>query len=250
VTRRFALAAATLAAAVLLALPAPARAGWGVIDLELGAKGIAGANLWTDPSDLPAYLLGQDWAFDKARAGWSAGAGIYAQLRVLKFLGLEVDFLVEEGQLKETPLDGHTWTLTAWDLHMRIPILLQGILPLPGVRIGVGLGPEFVIPLKTEARQANRVPYPDDYANYDFRIQEKVSTLLAMGINITPVIAKHYTIPIDIRASYNLTQPKGYEGRVAVHTRTSGVKDLSKGFTLRLQDTWDFRLLLGFGYAF
>ncbi|MBP7125962.1 hypothetical protein KBD49_06325 [Myxococcota bacterium] len=229
-------------------LPAlPVRAGWGIVDLEIGAKAMGQANLWTAPTDLPAYLGNQDWAFDNTRAGWAAGAGIYAQVRLWKALGLKVDFLVDQSRLQETPLEGQAWLLTARALNLRIPVLVQGILPLPGVRLGVSLGPEFVIPLKTEALQSNPPPL---WQNYDFRVDGTVSTMLTMGLQITPVILGHWTIPIDLRASYNLTQPGDYEGRVTVHERASGVRDLTRGFTLHLQDTWEFRLCLGVGYAF
>lgn len=241
--RRIVVSLALLAA---LALPVPASAGWGIVDLEVGAKGVAGANIWTDPTDLPAYLGGQDWAFDKLRAGWGAGAGVYAQLRLFKYLGLEMDVLFEQSQLQETPLDGQTWLLVARAVNARIPILVQAILPLQYVRIGLGLGPEFVVPIKTKAIQQNPIPGN----NYDFKIADTTATMLTVGINITPVIAGHVTIPIDLRASYNLTQAKDYEGRVTVHTRNSGVPRVDEGFTLKLENTWDFRLLLGVGYAF
>lgn len=225
----------------------PAQAGWGIVDLEIGAKAMGQANLWTAPTNLPAYLGNQDWAFDNTRAGWAAGAGIYAQLRLFKSLGLEVDLLVDQSRLQETPLEGQTWLLTARAINLRIPVLLQGILPLPGVRLGVSLGPEVVIPLKTEALQSNP---PLDSLHYDFRVDRTVATLWTMGIQVTPVLLGHWTIPIDLRASYNLTQPKDYEGRVTVHERASGVKDLAQGFTLHLENTWEFRLCLGVGYAF
>ncbi|HOU54330.1 MAG TPA: hypothetical protein PLQ97_10420 [Myxococcota bacterium] len=238
---------AILVAVVGVLAAVPARGGWGIVDLDVGAKAMGQGNLWTAPTDLPAYLGNQDWAFDNTRAGWAAGAGIYAQLRLWKALGLEVDFLIDQSRLQETPLDRQTWLLTARSVNLRIPLLLQGILPLPGVRLGVSLGPEFVIPLKTEALQSNP---PLLYQDYDFQVDGTFATMLTMGLQVTPVILGHITIPIDLRASYNLTQPKDYEGRVTVHQRASGVRDLTQGFTLHLQNTWEFRLCLGVGYAF
>lgn len=230
-----------------LVLPAPALAGWGIVDLEIGAKGGAGGSVWTEPTHRPDYLDGQDWAFSRQRGGWNAGAGLYAQLRVLKFLGLEVDLLVQQTQLGETPLDGSTWRLTAKSLNLHLPILIQGILPLPGVRLGLGIGPEFVFPLRTQALQSNT---PAEFAGVPFKVDSKIATLLTIGLNITPTIGP-VSIPIDLRASYNASQPKDFEGRVTVNSDDNGDrKVLPNGFTVHHQDTWDFRLLLGVGYSF
>jgi hypothetical protein len=242
--KRAALASLLLVAA--LALPVPALAGWGIVDFEIGAKGGAGGTLWTEPSRLPLYLGGQDWAFGAQRGGWSGGAGLYAQLRVLKCLGLEADFLVEQALIRETPLEGYSWKLTAKSVSLHIPILLQGILPLPGIRIGLGIGPEFVVPVQSKAEQSNP---PLNYTGYPFKVEAQKATFLTIGLNLTPTIG-HLSIPVDLRASYNLSQSKNFEGRVTVNKNTQGQKDVSKGFTIKYGDTWDFRLLVGLGYAF
>ncbi len=239
-------AIASLLLLVGLALPVPALAGWGLVDFEIGAKGGAGGTLWTQPNRLPSYLLGQDWAFGPQRGGWSGGAGLYAQLRLLKALGLEIDFLFEQGQIRETPLSGSSWKLTAKSVEMHIPILVQGILPLPGIRIGLGIGPEFVVPIQSSAEQSGQ---PLDYRGYKFKVDTVSATYLTIGLNLTPTIG-HLSIPIDLRASYNLTQSKNYENRVTVNKNAAGLQDIKEGFTIHYQDTWDFQLLIGLGYSF
>jgi hypothetical protein len=237
--RRIAPAIALLLA---LALPVPAFAGWGIVDLEIGAKGGAGGTLWTKPTNQPAYLGNQDWAFSQRRGGWSGTGGLYVQLRLLKCLGIEVDALIEENRIRETPLSGSTWELTAKAITLHVPVLIQGLLPLPGVRIGIVAGPEFVFPVSTSALQSTP---PLNYTAYPFKVDSKFATYLTVGLNITPTIG-HLSIPVDLRASYNLTQSSKYEDRVTWNS----VADLTKGFTIHYQDTWDFRLLIGLGYSF
>jgi hypothetical protein len=232
--------APTIALLIALALPVPAFAGWGIVDLEIGAKGGAGGTLWTKPTSQPANL--QDWAFSKRRGGWSGTGGLYVQLRLLKCLGIEVDALIEENRIRETPLTGENWELTAKAVTLHVPVLIQGLLPLPGVRIGVVAGPEFVFPISTSAVQSSP---PLNYQGYDFKVDSKFATFLTVGINITPTIG-HLSIPVDLRASYNLTQSPKYEDRVTWNS----AGDVAKGFTIHYQDTWDFRLLIGLGYSF
>ncbi len=233
-----------IALMIALALPAQAFAGWGLVDLEIGAKGGAGGTLWTKPTSQPAYLMSQDWAFSQRRGGWSGTGGLYVQLRLLKCLGIEVDALVEESRIRETPWTGSSWELTAKAVTMHVPVLVQGLLPLPGVRIGVVVGPEFVFPMSTSAQLSNAPP-PGVPTPYPFKVDSKFATFLTVGINITPTIG-HLSIPVDLRASYNVTQSSKYDDRVAWNSPG----DIAKGFTIHYQDTWDFRLLVGLGYAF
>jgi hypothetical protein len=237
---------AVLVAAIVVALSPSANAGWGIVDLEIGVKGGAHGNIWTEPEDLPLYLGGQDWAFGGLRGGYGGGGGIYAQLRLWKALGLEIDILVDETRMSETPIDGQTWRVTARALNLRIPILVQGILPLPGIRLGVVVGPEFVVPLTTWAEQSNQVPG----VSYPFEVDSRVSTLITTGLNFTVALGAGVTLPIDLRASYNLTQPRDYEGRVEVFKDDRGRTNLAEGIRVTYQDTWDFRLMIGVGYGF
>ena len=178
-------ATACLALAALC-LPVPALAGWGIVNLEIGAKGGAGGGLWNAPTRLPTYVADSDQGFSKQRGGWGGGAGLYAQLRLLKCLGLEIDVLVDETRIREHPLDDYDWMIYAKSLNLHLPIMLQGILPLPGIRIGLGVGPEFVWPLKTGTYQEDQgqawTAHPE-FQGFRFSADSEMSTRLVFGLN-------------------------------------------------------------------
>jgi len=250
------LAPMTIAAAMILAAAPDARA-WNIVNLAVGAKGMVGGNLWTQPENIPPSEIG----FTDARGGYGGGGGVFAEVRVIKYIALEVDLLWERNNIWENqswhvgPFTFQT-TTHARATTMRIPILVKGILPLGGVRLGLGLGPEFVVPLSTSAdvdyKQANMVQDPNL-----FHVTADWATMLTVDLDITICLWKGLHLPIDLRASYNLTQSKDWNDRVS-WTRNgqpipeNQVKpgDMPDGFQVNYQNSWDFRLLLGLGYEF
>lgn len=235
---------AALAALCLCAFVAPVpAAASGLLDHEVGIKGLVGYNHWSGPENTKAVYRGvysQDWGFDRARGGYGGGVGLYYQLRIIKFIGLELDLLAENNRLWEHPLEGSDLKLTAETWSIRVPILVQGILPLPGVRIGIGLGPEFVIPVKQLAHVTGGTSL------IDFKVNQSWTTLLTMELAFTVVLYKGLVMPIDLRASKNLMQSSEWTDRVKF---TSSGLNLT-GMDVNAQNSWDFRLCLGLGYGF
>lgn len=234
-----------------------ADASWGgVFDLEFGLKAMGGYDHWTKPNDGPYDTLDQDVAFSNVRGGYGVGGGLYVQMRFFKYLGLEIDFLFEEDLIWEHPLAGLDWQTTARRLNLRLPILVQAILPLPGVRLALGIGPEFVVPLKTWAEQSD---VPTGMRDIKFQSDAPTTTRLTFGLNIAIKLWRGITLPIDLRASYDPGQPKDWSDRVSVPDscaagdwRACGddLYDPAIGYKVHQRNTWDFRMLLGLGFDF
>lgn len=254
------LASLGLLAAVLVACPTRADASWGgVFDLEFGLKGMGGYDHWTKPDDGPYEVLHQDVAFSNDRGGYGAGGGLYIQMRFFKYLGLEIDFLFEDDLLWEHPLDGYDWKTTARRVNMRLPILVQAVLPTRTVRIAVGIGPEFVIPLKTWAEQSSVDELPVALRDFKFGADAKTTTRLTFGLNIAIKLWRGITLPLDLRASYDPAQPDAWTDRVSVPASCAAgqwsacgrdVYDPAIGYKVHQRNDWDFRLLLGLGFDF
>ncbi|MBM4397181.1 MAG: hypothetical protein FJ087_16045 [Deltaproteobacteria bacterium] len=232
---------AVVAAAFALAVASPgaAREGWlgKYVDLTVGAKGTAGGNVWTKPSSGP----GADVGFAKVRGGYGAGGGLYLDARFIKFIGLEMDFLFELDKVwEDITINSFPFTNTLEALNLRIPLLVKGVLPVPMARLALVIGPEFVIPLST----SSSVDEPGNVIildRYGLSANDKVSTMLTMGFGVVIELPLGIRLPIDLRASHNLTQPKDYYDRVSV---------VGKTYRVTYQNSWDFRLLLGLGYEF
>lgn len=237
-----------------------ADASWGgVFDLEFGLKGMGGYNHWTKPDDGPYELLHQDVAFSNDRGGYGAGGGLYVQMRFFKYLGLEIDFLFEDDRIWEHPLDGYDWQTTARRVNLRLPILVQAVLPTRTVRIAVGIGPEFVVPIRTWAEQSAVDELPASVRDYRFRSDSKTTTRLTFGLNIAIKLWRGITLPIDLRASYDPGQPDDWTGRVEPPPSCANLRsaacardlyDPAIGYKLHQRNDWDFRLLLGLGFDF
>ncbi len=243
--------------AILLVCPSRADASWGgVFDLEIGLKAMGGYDYWTKPNGGPYEISGQDIAFSNERGGYGVGGGLYAQMRFFKYLGLEIDFLFEDDLIWEHPLTGSDWQTTARRVNMRLPILVQAVLPLPGVRLALGIGPEFVIPLKTWSEQSD---VPSTMPDFKFQSDASTTTRLTFGLNIAVRLWRGIMLPIDLRASYDPGQSNDWSDRVAVPASCSAgqwvacardVYDPAIGYRVHQRNTWDFRMLLGLGFDF
>lgn len=242
---------------LMLARPASAVASWGgVVDLEFGLKGMGGYNHWTKPADGPYDLANQDVAFSNTRGGYGAGGGLYVQLRFFRYLGLEIDLLFEDDLLWEHPLADHDWQITARRVNLRIPMMIQGVLPLPGVRLALGIGPEFVVPLSHWTQQSDA---PSSMREFQFKSDSTTTTRLTFGLNITVKLWRGIMLPIDLRASYDPAQPSDWQDRVGVPPSCAAgqavacardLYDPAVGFRLHQRNTWDFRMLIGLGFDF
>jgi len=227
----------TSALALLLvatwAVPAPAA-----IEISAGIKGMGGVNVWTKPSSTPA---GVSIAFTKTRAGYGTGGGLFAQAAFLKYLAAEFDILLEYDALWEDQDWGGASTRTrANTTNLRLPLLVKGILPLPGLSLSFGIGPEFVIPVSKSAS----LSVPANVTNvFKFKVRTKTSVMLTMDLGADIDLPLGLFLPVSIRASYNMTQPSKWGDRVANDSA-------AQIWSLLYQNSWDFRILVGLGYKF
>ena len=230
-------AAALCLSLCLLAAPRSSEAG--ILDWSVGVKGAGGVEIWTSPTDVP---FGIPPFFHEERAGWSAGAGIYGELRILKFLAIEIDLLFIHQVLMEDTThysargSAKTEEEVRWTT-LRIPILVKGVLPLGIVRLWVGIGPEFTVTLDSSAS----IKLPKGVTTgYSLKAREVndiyLTTALGIVISVGPI-----AIPIELRFGYNLQKPDRYADLVsAAGTRVS----------IRAANSMEARLLVGVGYEF
>jgi hypothetical protein len=219
------------------------------VDLMLGIKATAGGNVWTDPESVPFVLDKTDIGFSHLRGGAGAGGGIFVEARFVKYVALELALLYEWNALYEdisiaVPGFVAQYRNTLTTHVLRIPLIVKGVLPLPGVRLAIGLGPEFVAPVAGEGTVTglNVATTP-----YSIRTETKTSTMLTIALDITPELGKNLILPISLHASWNGTQPKDYAGRVP---SWDPAKPDELPNTFLVQNTWDFRLQVGLGYEF
>lgn len=234
---------------VLVLFVSPSTADAGIVDVSIGAKATVGGNLWTAPSNTPA---GMDIGFTELRGGVGAGGGIYVEARFIEYIGIELDLFIEWNRIWEEQTWYFPWgsvmtTTKPTTVDLRIPLLVKGVLPLPGVRLGLAVGPEFIVPLETRS-----VVDTPAGTTFDFKVESNFRTLVTFGLNIVVELPYGLELPIDLRASYNPMQPSKWEDRATLTMNGQPAKlgQTINGLTLRYENSWDIRLLLGLGYEF
>ena len=239
--RRVACASFAAAAFVMtLSLANTARAD--LIDKSVGIKAMAGGSLWTTPSDRPGDYEGIGFAGNGG--GFSYGGGLYAEIRFIKVLSLEIDALYDKSVLMRNVDYGPSvkvqekLDITSW----RFPILAKANLPTPFGRLFVLLGPEFVRgssadpSLEVTEGTATIVgdPIRAESANY---------TMITGGLGLTIDLPPSLEIPLELRGSKNMGQEDKWLDRVAVDSA-------NQTYTVDAQTSWDFRVSAGLGYRF
>jgi hypothetical protein len=231
--------------AVLLFLPGKLSAS-ALFDFSVGVKGGGGVEVWSEPSAQPLWVNTLP-LYNDTRVGWSYGGGIFAEVRFLRFLGLEVDLLFFRQVLTETTTwnrgAGKTEERIEWT-SLRIPILVKGVLPLGPVRLWLGVGPEFSIGLKADAEMKVIRGVTGDLPTFTARTVTDTYLALALGINIA---VGPLSIPIDLRWSYNTSQPEAYDDRIVA---TIDDRRRLVGVRMRAASNMDARLLVGLAYEF
>ena len=247
------IALATLAFLVI-ALPASPAAAFGTdgktalqdwFHFSLGVKGTGGANVWTEPTGV---FGNQEVFYAKARAGAAGGAGLWFEARFVRYLAIEADLIYEWDSIWETAtFNGIVKVATAAVRHnLRIPLLVKGVLPLPGFRMTLGVGPEWVVPIGTDALKTTTLPPQVVLQNQiDFAVTAPTSTMLTLALGFVVELPFNLRMPIDLRASYNLGQSKAYSDRAKLVTTGTDVS-----VKLDYENSWDFRFQLGLGYEF
>lgn len=246
--RRVACASFAVAAfGMTLALANTARAD--MIDKSVGIKAMAGGSLWTTPSERPGGDTYEGIGFAGNGGGFSYGAGLYAEVRFIKVLSLELDLIYDKSVLMRNvdySFPNVTGTvkvqekidITSW----RIPILAKANLPTPFGRLFVLLGPEFVrgssadpsLEVKDGNGSVSGDPLHAKSANY---------TMLTGGLGLTIDLPPSLEIPLELRASKNWSQSDKWEERVEFD-------QANQRFTVDAQTSWDFRVCAGLGYQF
>lgn len=220
-----------------------------VVQVSAGAKGFAGGNLWTTPSSRPWSYEGLGFAGNAG--GFGFGAGAYVEARFIKFLGLEIDAIYDSSSLYRDVTYSSLVKVRekVTTSGMRVPLLAKGILPVPFGRLSLFVGPEFVfatspsgsIEITTGAQYMTAA----DQARTQSFIHGKAvsSTMFTMGLGIAVELPASLEIPIELRASKNMSQPDAWMDRV-------DIAPPAPDYTVRAQSSWDFRLGLGLGYRF
>jgi hypothetical protein len=237
--RAIRLLSAACAALALLTIAAGASAD--LVDKSAGLKLAGGGNLWTTPSGVPGGHNGLGFAGDGGGIGY--GIGAYGELRVVKFLGLEVGVAYDNSSMwRNVTINGAVDTREKFTAsNLRIPLLLKGILPLGLGRASIGIGPELIVPLSASA--SVEVISGPGQVGAEPVARTASSTMLTTDLGLVIAPPGPIEIPIDLRVSKNLSQPDAWLDRV------SGPVG-AELYTVQAQSSWDFRLVAGVGVNF
>ena len=236
---------AALTATLLLAT-APSSASAFMPEFSAGLKLCGGANLWTEPTDAPGTGLG----FRGETAGYGIGGGAYAEVRPIRFIGLELGLFYEQNKLwRNVDISGGIITVKEEVSAnvLRVPVLVKAILPLGIVRLTAGIGPEFVLPQSTDG--SHDVDSPSNIigsVQTTIQTESKSSTMLAMDLGVVIQIGDFLEIPVSLRGARNLSQDEAWADRV--NASISG--NTMTSYSVAVQNSWDFRLTAGVGYVF
>jgi hypothetical protein len=227
----------------LAALTLAASASADLTEASAGLKIAGGGNLWTAPSDIPASPDGR--GFRGAAGGIGYAIGLYGELRLATFFGLETGIAYDNSDVwrKVTITVGSVSIETKEKFSvscLRIPLLVKGILPIGFGRASLGVGPELIVPLSAsgslEATSGSAQLASTTLTRTESSIM--LTTDLGMAIAAGPI-----EIPIDLRASKNLKQPDAWADRVSFDPA-------SQAYTVLAQSSWDFRFIAGVGMSF
>ena len=175
---------------------------------------------------------------DGSAGGFSYGALPYYELRIIKLVGLETGIDYEHGSFHRNDTINQvdtreTITINSW----RLPLLAKLNIPLALGRIWVGLGPEFTLS-QSSSGKFEVMPPTSTIATHDVK-----PTYLTGGLGL--VIELPMTgieIPIEFRASKDMSQPSDWAGRVTAQAGGT--------YSVRAESTWVYRLGAGIGFQF
>jgi len=194
------------------------------LNIESGVKGAVGGDLWVAADNSPSN---SNNPFTETTGGFAGEVGPFVELRFIKFIALDMEFLFGWDQIKaKDTIGGIDYKYSAKSFNFKLPILLKGVLPLPGVKLSLGTGPILEFPIS-----GNDIVQ----SNTKYKEKTKFSVLWAAEIGIDVKLNKHFRLPFNLRASYNLSQPSSYNDRI-------------NNGSMTYQNTWEFRLLLGVAY--
>lgn len=210
-----------------------------LVDSSAGLKLLAGADLWSAPSNVPSGYDGI--GFVGTAGGFSYGALGYYELRIIKFIGLEADLAYQHGSFqRKISYPGGDITESVTMNSLRLPILAKLNVPLGLGRLWFGVGPEFTLYQSSSGSfdySATAPPLRPSISTRDVK-----PTFFTGGLGLVieiPVIG--IDIPLEFRASKNLSQPSNFTERVSLSGNQLDV---------RAESSWVLRLGAGVGYRF
>jgi hypothetical protein len=213
-----------------------------LLDQSAGLKLFLGADVWTAPSSVPSSYA--NFGFDGTAGGIGYGGAAYYELRLIKLIGVEADLAYQHGSFhRKNTTNGTEIINTITTNSLRLPILAKLSIPLGLGRFWFGLGPEFTLvqssALKTE--QTGGTPVTTDGSTKTRDVKPIFGTA-GLGLVIeVPVIG--IEIPLEVRASKNLSQPSDFNDRVSFDSANTTLN-------VRAESSWVFRLGAGIGYQF
>jgi hypothetical protein len=209
-------------------------------DHSAGLKLLAGADVWSTPSNIPGGYSGPGFAGNGG--GFGYGAQPYYELRIIKLIGFETGIEYQHGSFhRNVTINQVEWRETITINSWRLPLLAKLTIPVGVGRFSVGLGPEFTFAqsssgtyeLTSGAGTSTPITTRNVKPTYFMGALGFVIEVPAIGIEI----------PIELRASNNLSQPSNLTDRVSLGTG-------AYPFVVQAESTWVYRLGVGIGYHF
>jgi hypothetical protein len=212
-------------------------------DSTAGLKLLAGADLWSTPSGLPSGPSGP--GFTGSAAGIGYGAMGYYELRIIKLIGVEADLAYQHGSFHRNVTLNQTYQLTETvsTNDWRLPILAKLNIPLGLGRIWAGVGPEFTLG-QSSSGKLEQTGGPPAIILGSVTTRDVKPTFATFGLGLViemPGIGLE--IPVEFRASKNLSQPSAWADRVTYDAT-------SYSENVRAESSWVLRLGVGLGYRF
>jgi hypothetical protein len=212
-----------------------------------GLKLLAGGNVWSTPSEVPAGYDGLGFAGNGG--GFGFGGALYYEARFIQHLGLELDLGYDQSTLqRDVTINGVVKVREkVTSSGLRWGLLAKGIFAAPFGRMWIGLGPEFVSGSSVDAK--NEITEGRQYVTNASQIEDaisaksKSSTMLTLAAGLAIHLGDNLEIPVDLRAAKNLSQDDKWADRVRLDLATTK-------YEVTAQSSWDFRLATGLGYRF
>ncbi len=188
----------------------------------IGAKAFGAGNILIGPTgSVPVQPNGDEfWLFSNLRGGYGVGGGLYGEMRFIKYVGLEIGLLMAQHKVWETTdhaedrltiEEGYEFTTA------QLSFLVEGYLPVGITRLSLGFGPELAWSFggKTSYKATK-----GDIAVLDPNAElrtflDKLEARTGMDLWLTTVMGVsvdvwRFTIPIEIRYAYNVSDKTDY----------------------------------------
>jgi hypothetical protein len=203
---RFLAAAAPLA--LILAAATPARAD--LVDVGVGVIGGVGGNFLDKPGDkaYPPFAESDPTSYP-GFGGVNYGFGLALDVRLIKFLGLEVDLLKQKDRghadwdFSVNNQPKQTYKMEIGQDAWHIPVLLKGVIPLPLLAPMAFLGIDFVSPGTPDASVTPSGSVPAPFA---VKAHADSYKMLMGGIGFEiklPIPGVDIRLPFMLRAALN-----------------------------------------------